>query len=235
MSATTASPPRRDRRRRGRTPLGRALTALGVVLVLAGVGMLGYVGWQYFGTNIISKQQQAELRDDLVKSWDAPEADDATVVPGDAIALMRVPRFGDDYEVPVVKGVDDRSLARGIGWFPDSARPGQVGNFAVAGHRVTHGEPFRHFLELRAGDEVVVETRTHVYTYVLRDDGTDRELDFSEGWVLDPVPGEPQATPTERLITLVTCSELFHTDARSVVFGELASAVEKDTADTLAP
>jgi sortase A len=127
----------------------------------------------------------------------------------------------------VVKGVGDRALARGVGWFPDSARPGEVGNFAVAGHRVTHGEPFRHFLELRKGDEVVVETRTHVYTYVLRDDGTDRELDFSEGWVLDPVPGEPGVQPTERLITLVTCSELFHTDKRSVVFGELARAERK--------
>ncbi|QMW66052.1 hypothetical protein H4N58_18215 [Mumia sp. ZJ1417] len=45
--------------------------------------------------------------------------------------------------------------------------------------------------------------------------------------MLDPVPGEPGGVPTERLITLVTCSELFHTDARSVVFGELASAVAK--------
>jgi len=194
--------------------------------MLVGVGLLAYVGWQYFGTNIIAKQQQAQVREDLVRSWDAP-ASEQEELPGGAIALMRVPRFGDDVEVPVVKGVGDRALARGVGWFPDSARPGEVGNFAVAGHRVTHGEPFRHFLELRKGDEVVVETRTHVYTYVLRDDGTDRELDFSEGWVLDPVPGEPGVQPTERLITLVTCSELFHTDKRSVVFGELARAERK--------
>lgn len=205
----------------------RALTALGVVLLLAGVGMLGYVGWQYVGTNIIAKQQQAEIRKDLVRAWERPGSADEREVPGGAVALLRVPRFGADYEVPVVKGVDDRSLSRGVGWFPESARPGQVGNVAIAGHRVTHGEPFRHFLELRAGDRVVVETRTHVFTYVLRDDGTDRELDFSDGWVLDPVPGKPGATPTERLITLVTCSELFHTDKRSVVFGELASSVEK--------
>jgi sortase A len=224
--STTAAPPAPRRGRRRRTPLGIALTVLGLVLILVGVGLLAYVGWQYFGTNIIAKQQQAQVREDLVRSWDAP-ASEQEELPGGAIALMRVPRFGDDVEVPVVKGVGDRALARGVGWFPDSARPGEVGNFAVAGHRVTHGEPFRHFLELRKGDEVVVETRTHVYTYVLRDDGTDRELDFSEGWVLDPVPGEPGVQPTERLITLVTCSELFHTDKRSVVFGELARAERK--------
>ncbi|WP_308291423.1 class E sortase [Mumia sp. zg.B21] len=231
MSTVTVSPPRRPSRRR--TPLGRALTALGVVLVLVGVGMLGYVGWQYFGTNIVSKQQQAEIRDDLVKSWASPDAEEADI-PGRAIGLLRVPRFGDD-EVPIVRGVDDRSLARGVGWFPDSARPGEIGNVAIAGHRVTHGEPFRDFLELRKGDKVEIETRTHIFTYRLRDDGTDRELDFSESWVLDPVPERPGSKPTERLLTMVTCSELFHTDKRSVVFGELVSSVEKQPADTLTP
>lgn len=226
MSATSTAPPPTPRRNsKRRTPLSRALTVLGVLLVLAGLGLLGYVAWQYFGTNIVAKHEQAQIRDDLVKSWDKPAAKDP-VMPGDAIGLLRVPRFGDD-EVPIVKGVDDDSLSRGVGWFPDSARPGQVGNFAIAGHRVTHGEPFRDFLELRKGDEVVVETRTHVFTYVLRDDGDDRELDFSEGWVLDPVPGKPDAVPTERLITMVTCAELFHTDKRSVVFGELVSAERK--------
>ncbi|WP_262850982.1 class E sortase [Mumia quercus] len=223
--STTAAPPAPRRGRARRTPLGTALTVLGVALVLVGIGLLGYVGWQYFGTNIVSKQQHEQLRKDLVRSWDSSGKQKAPAA-GDPVALLRVPRFGDD-EVPVVKGVDDRSLARGVGWFPESAGPGAIGNFVLAGHRVTHGEPFRDFLELRAGDKVLVETRTHVYTYVLRDDGTDREVDFSEGWVLDPVPGQPGATPTERLITLVTCAELFHTDTRSVVFGELASAVEK--------
>ncbi|WP_370619924.1 class E sortase [Mumia sp. Pv 4-285] len=223
----TPSPPKGGSRRKRRTPMGRVLTAFGVALMLVGVGMLGYVGWQYFGTNIVAKQQQAEIREELVQSWDAPAAEEPKDIKGGGFALLRVPRFGDDFEVPVVNGVEDDDLARGVGWFPDTARPGKVGNFAIAGHRVTHGEPFRHFLELRKGDEVIVETKTHVFTYVLRDDGTDRELDFSEGWVLDPVPGEPGVEPTEKLLTMVTCSELFHTDKRSVVFGELTSAEKK--------
>ncbi|KAA1425529.1 class E sortase [Mumia zhuanghuii] len=210
--------------------MGRVLTALGLALILTGVGMLAYVGWQYFGTNIVAKQQQAEIRQELTQSWEDPGATAEADIKGGGFALLRVPRFGDDYEVPIVKGVEDDDLARGVGWFPDTARPGKVGNFAIAGHRVTHGEPFRHFLELRKGDEVIVETKTHVFTYVLRDDGTDRELDFNQGWVLDPVPGERDAVPTERLLTMVTCSELFHTDKRSIVFGELTSAVKKQPA-----
>ena len=51
---------------------------------------------------------------------------------------------------------------------------GQPGNFAIAGHRVTHGSPFRKLLELRKGDEVIVETGDAVYTYEL--DGSPRDL-----------------------------------------------------------
>lgn len=224
------TPPRTARR-------WRPTTVVGLLLVAIGLGLLGYVGWQYVGTNVVARHKQAQLRQDLTAQWRA-EGPSGTAAkdpgkPGTAMALMRVPRFGSSYQVPVVRGVDDTSLASGIGWFPDTARPGQVGNFAVAGHRVTHGEPFRSFLSLRKGDKVVVETRTHVYTYVLRDDGSDRVLDFAETWILDPVPGRPTARPTKAILTMVTCSELFHTDDRNAVFGDLVSTVRK--VDRVAP
>ncbi|MDO9380854.1 MAG: class E sortase [Nocardioidaceae bacterium] len=221
MSTTTresTTPPGPSRARRWGTA-----TIVGVLLMAVGVSMLSYVGWEYYGTNIVSKRAQASLSQGLGEQWASEQ--EKNPVRGDAIALVRIPRFGEDYEVPLVKGVDKKSLARGIGWFPRSAQPGAVGNFAIAGHRVTHGEPFRSFLKLRKGDTVEVETRTHVYTYVLRDAGTDRTVDFTDTWVTDPVPGKPaDTTPTEQTITLVTCSELFHTDDRQVVFGDLESA-----------
>lgn len=209
----------------------RLTTLTGLLLIAVGIGLLSYVGWEYLGTNIVSKHQQAELSKGLTSDWKKQGTNGNAVndklANGHAIALLRVPRFGAKYEVPIVKGVDEGSLAKGVGWFPDTARPGQIGNFAIAGHRVTHGEPFHEFPELRKGDRVVVETRTHIYTYVLRDNGTDRVLDFSKTWILDPVPGKPERRPTDAIITMVTCSELFHTDNRSVVFGDLASAVRK--------
>ncbi|MFY0406595.1 class E sortase [Solicola sp. PLA-1-18] len=224
MSATTresTTPPAPGKRRRWGTA-----TLVGVVLMAVGVSMLGYVGWEYYGTNIVSKRAQASLSEGLDAQW--ASAEQKNPVRGDAIALVRIPRFGKTYEVPLVKGVDQKSLARGIGWFPRSAEPGAIGNFAIAGHRVTHGEPFRDFLKLRKGDTVVVETRTDVYTYVLRDAGTDRTVDFTDTWVTDPVPGKPAGTtPVDRMITLVTCSELFHTDDRQVVFGDLRTAEPK--------
>lgn len=99
----------------------------------------------------------------------------------------------------------------------------------LAGHRVTRGEPFRDFLALRTGDEVVVETRTHVFTYELRADGDETRVDFSTSWPLYPVPTPDGAgqEPTESLITLVTCSEIFHTDDRNVVTGVLVDTATR--------
>jgi sortase A len=206
----------------------RVVAILGVLLIVAGLGVLGWVGWQYYGTNIIAKRQQAEMRADLQQRWDRGEDPFAD---GEAFALLRVPRFGDDYQMPIIKGVDDDALSSGVGWFTDTQRPGRPGNFALAGHRVTHGEPFRDFPDLREGDEVYVETRTRIYTYVLEDDGTDHQVPFSETWILDPVPGRADAQPTEALITLMTCSELFNTVDRSYVFGHLTATQAKGGRD----
>ena len=40
-------------------------------------------------------------------------------------------------------------------------------------------------------------------------------------WVLDPVPGQPGATPTEALITLTTCNPRWASYQRLIVFGHL--------------
>ena len=139
----------------------------------------------------------------------------------------------------MIEGVRDSDLAQGIGHFPGTG-PGQIGNFALAAHRVTHGEPFRDMPDLRPGDEVIVETADATYTYVLDTDPNDLIVPFTENWVIDPVPvaargrGRRRAcrrstrpSPTEALITLTTCSELFHTDNRMVAFGHLVATTPK--------
>lgn len=198
------------------------MRVVGILLVGSGVALLGHVAWQYWGTNVVARQVHQELLNEADREWaDGRDAD--------VEAVLRVERFGSDYEVPVVRGFDDDALAQGVGMYESGVGPGDVGNFAIAGHRVTHGEPFRDFLELRAGDVVEVETRTHVYTYRMRNAGDSLTLDFTQGWPLQPVPdpekrGEPATEPT---ITMLTCSELFHTRDRNVVFGSLVETREK--------
>jgi len=208
---------------------------LGIMLVLGGLGMLGYVGWQMYGTNVVSKRTHEQLVEGLTAEWRAPQGRAGGDLPlGEASALIRIPAFGDDYVVPVLEGIGEEQLAAGFGHFPDAADPGERGNYAVAAHRVTHGEPLRDMPRLRPGDEVIVETRDAVYTYELDTDPNDLIVSFEDIWVVAPVPRNPDGgvqppsqEPGQRLITLTTCSELFHTDNRMIAFGHLVDVDRK--------
>lgn len=141
--------------------------------------------------------------------------------PGEATALLRIPRLGSDYEVPILEGTGLGVLARGVGHYAGTAEPGQVGNFALAGHRITHGQPFSRLLDLDVGDQVVIETRDATYTYVLDTSPRDLTVKETAGWVLDPDPGQAGTVPDTARITLTTCQDLFRSPDRSVGFGHL--------------
>ena len=210
----------------------RGLLWTGLVCVAAGLAVLGYVGWQLIGTNIVSERRQQQLVEELQDQWRTQPGAEGTSVEqptvGEASALVRIPRFGDDYVMPVLDGVTDDNLASGLAHFEDSAGPGQVGNYALAGHRITHGEPLRDLPELEPGDEVVVETRDTVYTYQLDTDPEDLVVSFADTWVVAPLPENPdpdgvQPATAQQLLTLTTCAELFHTDDRMIAFGHLVA------------
>lgn len=125
----------------------------GIALVLAGTGLLGHVAWQFWGTNWLSHRKQDEVAGALEKQWAAGgvRLEPKYIPRGEASALIRIPRFGKQYVVPVLEGTSDEVLAQGYGHFDESADPGEVGNHALAAHRVTHGEPLRRMPELRPG------------------------------------------------------------------------------------
>ena len=213
---------------------------LGLGLIAAGLVILGYVGWQLWGTNWLSHRAQERIVDDVQDQWEVGEVTElegievVQVPEGSVTALIRIPEFGDDYVIPVLEGTSDEVLAAGYGHFEDTANPGEVGNYALAAHRVTHGEPLRDMPSLDIGDEVIVETRAATYTYVLTSGGDDLRVTFEDGWVVQPLPDnpdpggvEPAQEEGQRLITLTTCAELFHTDDRLIAFGVLESKVKR--------
>lgn len=141
-----------------------------------------------------------------------------------AYAVIRIPRLG--LVAPVAQGVGKSGvLDKGyVGHYPRTAQPGQAGNFALAGHRNTHGEPFRYINRLRRGDRIAVETRDAVYTYTV--DRTLARTSARDSGVIAAVPRsnvKPYAgyTTAGSYVTLTTCTPEFTSRYRLVVWGKL--------------
>jgi sortase A len=207
-----------------------AVHGLGELLITAGLVVLLFCVYQLLWTNVQADRAQQRVGSTLREQWrEQPRVEAPARLTrsdfGKGLAFLHVPRLGRKYVVPVVEGVTLPDLSRGIGHYPSTALPGAVGNFAVAGHRATNGEPLAALDRMKAGDAVVVETRDTWFTYVV--DRT-RIVAPTAVWVLDPVPGKPKATPTEPLITLTTCDPRWGSTHRLIVFGHLTG--EQDAA-----
>ena len=127
---------------------------------------------------------------------------------------------GDDYYRTLAEGVDLEPVLNrmGVGRYPNSAMPGEVGNFSVAGHRVTYGKPFNQIAKLQPGDEIVVQTKDGFYTYTFRN--FDIILpDAVE--VLAPVPDQPEYKGKDRILTLTACNPMFSARERYIAYAEL--------------
>ena len=143
-------------------------------------------------------------------------------VTGQPFALIRVPAFGRSWQFAIVEGTALSQLALGPGHVRGTGLPGQPGNFVVAAHDVTAGNPFLHLRALRYPDKVYVYTRSRVYEYEVR---SERITRYTNVGVEYPVPGHPGVAPHRSLITLITCTPvtLEFTPWRIVVTGELIS------------
>lgn len=219
--------------------LRRVARVLSEVFITLGVLVALMLVYQLWWTNVQAARASEEASAQVQSSWTAavapatsPSPDPSpststqpltvdTVQPevGRPFALMYIPRLSDKvWGLPVIQGTDAEQLAEGVGHYLDTAMPGQVGNFATAAHRATNGEPFRDIDRLKEGDQVIVETEQGWFTYEL---DKDKIVQPTDTWVIDPVPGSPDATPTEALITLTTCNPRWASYERWIWWGHL--------------
>ncbi|UNZ18378.1 class E sortase [Streptomyces sp. 891-h] len=209
-----------------------ASRAIGEVFITCGVLMLLFVAYQLWWTNVLADQQAGGATNRLQKQWDEhkpgdgvdPERKAGAFKPGEGFAIIHIPKI--DITAPIAQGVSKtKVLDRGmVGHYDEkplkTAMPwDKKGNFALAGHRNTHGEPFRYINRLEAGDEVVVETQSKFYTYKVT-----RQLPStspSDTGVIDPVPPKSGFTKPGRYITLTTCTPEFTSKYRLIVWGKM--------------
>ena len=76
------------------------------------------------------------------------------------LAVLRITKV--HLEAPVLEGTGELVLTRGLGHIVGTARPGEVGNVGIAGHRDGF---FRVLRELDVGDSIELETVDHTLQY----------------------------------------------------------------------
>lgn len=138
---------------------------------------------------------------------------------GKPFAIMYIPRLGFTWNKPVLEGTATGTLKKGLGHYAHTARLGQQGNFSVAGHRRTYGDPFKDFPRLRAGDAVVLTDGTTWFTYRI-DKGPYKTVP-SDIEVIDPVPRKSGYTRAGRYLTLTTCDPEWGHSHRLIVWAHL--------------
>jgi sortase A len=195
------------------------LGLLGELLVTLGAFLLLFVGWQLWWTDVVSDADAstvvASMEQDR-QSWVQPKQ----VKLGDAFAIVRVPRFGASFARPLYQGTTREVLQRGVGHYLSTAMPGEIGNFAMAGHRTTYGKPFNQIDKLRTGDVVLIEAKDYYYVYRVSEHQIVLPTQTS---VLLPVPDDADATATKATLTMTSCHPEFSARQRYVVHAELAA------------
>lgn len=222
------------------------VTFLGVVgdlLITAGVLVGLFLGWQVWFNNMVMAGQQTSAASEQSQKWiddaikaprptptptaeGAPVDPPVTATPEDyqAFAVLYVPRFGADWKRTIRQTVDVQkvlnSYSAGVGHYKDTQMPGEVGNFAIAGHDSGWGNTFIDVRNLRIGDKIYVQTQDGWYTYVFRN------FEFvqpSAVQVLSPVPRHPDVQPIDRLMTITTCNPPFHAGERLIAYNVFES------------
>lgn len=225
---------RRGGRRRRRPASGGPLVVAsrlgGELFITLGLVMLLFVAYQLWYTNLLAERTANGAAGTLRQTWErAPETGAgappvAAFEPGQGFAILHIPKL--DVKVPVAEGISKpKVLDRGmVGHYAEgslkTAMPSDPqGNFAVAGHRNTHGEPFRYINRLVPGDPVVVETRDAYYTYEMT--SALAQTPPTNVAVLKPVPAGSGFTSPGRYITLTTCTPEFTSTYRMIVWGRM--------------
>lgn len=209
---------------------GEILISVGLVFALFALWRLTLWEWTLASEQQTQAIQTMTLWEELSGPSDHPHDSNEShmAVPplvtdlkyGEAFALLRVPRFGSDYVRQIAEGVSTvrvlNSSDLGVGRYPQSARLGEPGNFAIAAHRRGYGGAFSKLVNLRVGDRIYVEVEAGWYAYTFRNleyvEPTDTE-------VLNAFPRlEPQVS-SEWVITLTTCNPEFSTAERAIAYG----------------
>jgi len=220
---------------------GSGVRRVGVLALVVGALLTSGIGVGWWWTDLQARQTAHHQADAATRAWvrgstglwlPSPDPDDqrehttgglaadgvATGVGGSVIAVIRVPRLGADWRMPIQLGTGPQVLREGLGLYTRSPPPGARGNVAVAGHRTTWGAPFKHLNRLRPGDAVTLWSARGRFDYRVIATGVTGPSDTS---VIEPAVAGGAA-----MLTLTTCHPEFSARERLYVHAVLTGSVK---------
>ncbi|GAB2865509.1 class E sortase [Streptomyces deserti] len=227
---TSASPPP-GARRRGTGRIAMAVSVFGELLITGGLVLGLFVVYSLWWTNVIADRAADQQADKVRDNW-THESDGGGPVSFDSkdgIGFLHVPAMSRD-EILVEKGTSMKVLNDGVaGYYTDPVKAtlptsDKKGNFSLAAHRDGHGAKFHNIDKIKKGDPIVFETKDKWYvykTYAILPETSKYNVQ-----VLSKIPEESGKKKAGHYITLTTCTPVYTSRYRYIVWGEL-ERVEK--------
>ncbi len=127
---------------------------------------------------------------------------------GEPLGRLRIRRIG--LSLVWVQGTASADLAKAPGHYAGTALPGRRGTVGIAGHRSTHGAPFRHVDRMRAGDRIQVTMPYGQYEYAVE-----------RVRIVSPDQAEVLRTAPQDRLVLTACHPVWSAKQRIVVIARL--------------
>ena len=158
--------------------------------------------------NLLSKKNKREK--EIESRRREEEARKQEYIKKNMEGILKIEKINLD--LPILSGATQGNLKISVASIRNTGKPGQLGNYAIAGHRNrTYGRNFNRLDEVEEGDiiEVDIEKGNYIYTVVEK-----IYVKPEETWVLN-------GNNENREITLVTCHPMINPTHRLIVKGKI--------------
>ncbi|MFE7976984.1 class E sortase [Streptomyces shenzhenensis] len=216
------------------SPFATAISVLGELLITAGLVLGLFVVYSLWWTNVVADRAAHKQSDKVRDNW-AQDTGPGALDTKEGIGFLHVPAMGNG-EVLVEKGTSEAVLNDGVaGYYTDPVKAtlptsGKEGNFSLAAHRDGHGAKFHNIDKVKQGDPIVFETKDKWYVYKAY--AVLPETSKYNVEVLDQLPKESGKKKPGHYITLTTCTPVYTSRYRYVVWGELVRVDKVDSERT---
>ncbi|MER5346087.1 class E sortase [Streptomyces mirabilis] len=228
--AETAAP-----KRRGASKIAMAVSILGELLITAGLVLGLFVVYSLWWTNVVADRKADKQGDKVRDNWAQDKSGPGALDTKDGIGFLHVPSMKNG-EVLVEKGTSTKVLNDGVaGYYIDPVKAtlpmtDKTGNFTLAAHRDGHGAKFHNIDKIKTGDPIVFETKDDWYVYKVF--SILPETSKYNVKVLQSLPKQSGKTKPGHYITLTTCTPVYTSEYRYIVWGELERVQKVDSART---